>query len=184
MLPKRWSAAGWLLLCCVLVLPLPVLAQSITRTEAQEFVKSVEAALEARDMVAVADSLAPSATLRFVVRSHRGDETVELDRDSYIQSISSVLESVTDYQFQVTVDEIRIENQGERARLRLTVRERLVWPDREQYSTTMETVVVERVDGKLRATEIVGVVRIEEGLQEVHLVGWRPRSRPCNWPAP
>jgi len=174
MSPMRWSATGWLLVYVFLLLPLPVLAEPITRAEVESFLVSVETALRDRDMAAVAESLAPSVTLRFKVLSAQGDEMVELDRDAYLRSIAGVLESVSDYQFQVAVEEIRIENQGDRARVRLTVRERLVWPDREQYSTTMETVVVERVDGALRATEIVGVVRIEEGLQEVHLVSALP----------
>lgn len=170
MFPMRCSAAAWIAVIIVLTLPSPVLAEAISRAEVEDYLAGVEQALRDRDMGAVAEALAPSVVLRFQVRSsHGSEEVVVLDRDGYMRSIAAVLGSVEDYQFRVTVDEITIEQQGARARVRLTVRERLVWPHREQHSTTTEVVVVERVDGRLRATEIHGKVMIEEGLIEVHL---------------
>lgn len=169
MFPTYGSAAGWLLLGLLLVLSPLAMAQPISEAEVETFLEEVETALRNRDMEAVAETLAPSATLHFIVRSQDGDEPVILDRDSYMRSISRTLGSVDDYQFSVTVQEIRIENEGQQAQIQLTVREHLVWPDREQSSTTMETVVVERIDGRLRATEIRGVVLMDDEPQGLHL---------------
>ena len=138
--------------------------EAISEAEVRAFLDEISQAVRDKDTAAIADAIAPDALLSFRIRTAEKEETVELNRDEYIFMLEQILPTLIDYEFDVEVKEIAIEESGERAKLVVHVRERLVWPERKQDSFTVETMLVERRGGRLLIVLVAGEVDVQEAI--------------------
>ena len=138
------------------------LAQKIAENEVDRFLTEIDNAIRAMDAERIEATLAPDAVFSFRLDTPEGKEFLQLNRDEYMANLNALLESLVGYEFEMEVIDIVIENQGERATVLLHVNERLVWTDRIQNSFAVESVTIERRDGRLLVVQVTGEVKVDE----------------------
>ena len=138
------------------------LAQQITENEVNRFLTEIDSAIRVMDFDRIETTLAPDAVFSFRIDAPEGEEFVQINRDEYMANLSNLMDSVVGYDFEMKVIGITIENQGERATAILHVKERLTWSDKMQNSFAVESVIIERREGRLQVVQVTGDVKIDE----------------------
>ena len=135
-------------------------AQEIAENEVERFLMEIDSAIRAMDTEQIEATLAPDAVFSFRIDAPEGEQFMQLNRDEYMANLNNLLESVVSYEFEMEI--IAIESQAEHATALLHVKERLVWNDRIQNSFAVESVIIERRDGRLMVVQVTGEVKIDE----------------------
>ena len=138
------------------------LAQKIAENEVDRFLTEIDNAIRAMDVERIEATFAPDAVFSFRYDTPEGEEFIQLNRDEYMANLNNLLESLVGYEFEMKVIDIVVENQGERALALLHVKESLVWADRVQNSFAVESLTIERRDGRLMIVQVTGDVKIDE----------------------
>lgn len=150
----------------LLTLLYAALAQSqpaeLTRETVTAYLKAMESAIHNNDMDAIAATLAPEVMISFKIDSAEGEEYVQFNRDEYMATLYALLPTLTDYSFKMTIKNIEIDAQNQRAQVTLDVWEKLVWPEQQQESYAREVIVLEQRDGQLLAILITGHVKVDK----------------------
>ena len=151
-----------LILLTTVLLSANALAQKITENEVDRFLTEIDSAIRVMDFNRIEATLAPDAVFSFRLDAPEGEEFIQLNRDEYMTNLNNLIESVVGYEFEMKVIDITIENQGERATATLHVKERLTWSDKTQNSFAVESVIIERREGRLQVVHVTGDVKIDE----------------------
>lgn len=142
-------------------------AEPITAEEVETFLDETRTAIMAKDIDFIAASIAPDATISFHYDSLGTDEPITLNRDEYIAALAKVFATTVALEIEIDIKDIEIDPAGKSARVTLTVRERVIWPDREQHSVNEEILLLARYQGRLVAVVITGQARLADPLLTV-----------------
>jgi hypothetical protein len=135
-----------------------VLAQGVSRTEAEALLARLDRAVAARDTATIAAALSENFTIDGAMTMSGQTQRFTYDKREYLQSLVEVWAQVTEYRYQRSNQAIEVK--GDRAIATADVAESIVILGQRLDSKSREISTIERVDGVPMITELVseGVV--------------------------
>lgn len=129
-------------------------SQKLSEASVKNFLNKTEALVKKQDANGFAQYLSDDIKINLTVNMNGQSMPLNLNKQQYIKQLKESFSQVSNYQYNLTVNNIRID--GDKAHVKTTMNEKMTISGMRMISKFNETSIIKVINGKLKITKIIG----------------------------
>lgn len=135
--------------------------QKITETQIRNILEQMRVATKNKNAETITNFMSPNVAIEITVQAASGSQTLRLKRQEYRQYLEQGFQMMQNYNGSYSNLKVQISPDGKTANATFNVNEEVSFQGQKIRSTSAETIRFELIQGKILATSVKAVSRIQ-----------------------
>lgn len=136
-------------------------SQKITETQIRTILEQMRVATKNKNAEGITKFMSPNVAIEITVQGGAGSQTLRLNRQEYAQYLEQGFQMMQNYNGSYSNIKVQVGQNGKTATATFNINEEVLFQGQKISSSSAETIRFELIQGKILATSIKAVSRIQ-----------------------